>query len=396
MGDSVTVDVGPVAHGGHCVARHEGRVIFVRHALPGERVTVVVTEVGPKGRYLRADVQEVLTSSPSRIKPPCRYAGVCGGCDWQHADVAYQRTLKARVVAEQLSRLAGQQWDGEVEEVGMLPDGLRWRTRVGFTVDPQGNLGLLRHRSHTVQPIDECLIAHPAVTDAVTNAVTNAANDARAAWHPGDRVEVAVSVATGEVSLSIGKERPQTLHEQAAGRTWQVTGGFWQVHPAAAVVLVQTVQGQIKPSLGEHVVDLYSGVGLFAGALAADVGPGGRVDAVEAAASAVGDARANLADQEHIHIHHSDVLRFLKHTGLRRCDLVVLDPPRSGAGRQVLDRVTRLRPRAISYVACDPAALARDVALLADLGYALIEVRAFDLFPMTHHVECVAHFERVM
>jgi tRNA/tmRNA/rRNA uracil-C5-methylase (TrmA/RlmC/RlmD family) len=166
------------------------------------------------------------------------------------------------------------------------------------------------------------------------------------------------------------------------------------VNPGAADALVSAVQDLLRPATGEHVLDLYSGVGLFAGPIADAVGVGGRVDAVESSAQAVRDARANIGGSSQVHLHHTDVLRFLKETRLRRCDGVVLDPPRAGAGRGVLERVTRLRPRAICYVACDPAALGRDVALLAGWGYSLARVRVFDLFPMTHHVECVALFER--
>ena len=391
MSDTLTLVVGAVAHGGHCVARHEGRVVFVRHALPGETVKAVITSFGPKGRYVRADAVDVIVASPSRVTPPCRYAGRCGGCDWQHAEIGYQRQLKADVVKEQLRRLGGIEMDVTVEPVESLTSddlearGLHWRTRVAFSVDESGELGFRRYRSHEVLAVDECLIAHPLVTEAVSNTPT---------FPPGERVEVAASVTSGETSVTFGKERATTLHERAASREWQVTGGFWQVHPGAADALVGAVQDLLQPATGEHVLDLYSGVGLFAGPIADAVGVGGRVDAVESAGQAVRDARVNIGESPQVHLHQLDVMRFLKETKLRRCDAVVLDPPRAGAGRGVLERVTRLSPRAICYVACDPASLGRDVAVLAGWGYSLAQVRVFDLFPMTHHVECVALFER--
>ncbi|MEO8330459.1 MAG: methyltransferase, partial [Candidatus Nanopelagicales bacterium] len=212
-------------------------------------------------------------------------------------------------------------------------------------------------------------------------------------WPGAEHVDVAVAVSNGETSTSVDGRGGSVLRESAAGRTWQVSaGGFWQVHPDAADALVAAVLEQLDPRPGEHALDLYAGVGLFAGALVQPLGPGGRVDVVEAHPAAAADAEANLVADVTAHIHDQRVDRFLSSTRLRHCDLVVLDPPRSGAGASVLTKIVRFGPRAISYVACDPAALGRDVALLADLGYALGELRAFDLFPMTHHVECVAQF----
>jgi tRNA/tmRNA/rRNA uracil-C5-methylase (TrmA/RlmC/RlmD family) len=180
------------------------------------------------------------------------------------------------------------------------------------------------------------------------------------------------------------------LREEAAGRSWRVSGGFWQAHPGAPDVLASCVTRQLSPQPGEHLLDLYAGVGLFAGAVGGRLGEGGRVDVVEADAAACLDAAANLADLPWATVHRSEVRRFLRHRGLRHVDVVVLDPPRAGAGREVSRRLCALRPRAISYVACDPAALARDVATFAEHGYRLAGLEAFDLFPMTHHVECVA------
>jgi tRNA/tmRNA/rRNA uracil-C5-methylase (TrmA/RlmC/RlmD family) len=374
------------------VARHEGQVIFVRHALPGERVDVVVTEIGPKSRFLRADAVQVHVAAPDRVAPPCPASGPggCGGCDWQHVALPAQRALKTAVVREQLQRLAGVTSDVEVEAVPGERDGLGWRTRVRYAVTPDGGPGFRRHRSHEVQPVTTCRLAHPRV----------AAVDVTDYVRPG---VAEVSVRTGSASDAVAvlvDGRPAhasvtRLAELAAGRRWQVSDdGFWQVHPGAADLLVDTVLAALQPALGEHALDLYSGVGLFSAALAQRMGPGGRVDAVESAESAVADAEVNLADLPTVHLHQARVERFLATTGLRHCDLVVLDPPRAGAGLKVVSRLARLSPRAIGYVACDPAGLARDVAILAELGYHLEGLRAFDLFPMTQHVECVAWFGR--
>lgn len=386
VGTSLDLVIGAVAHGGHCVARHEGRVVFVRHALPGERVRALVTEGGESSRYLRADAVEVLEASADRVAVRCPAAGPggCGGCDWQHAGVEAQRRLKAAVVAEQLRRLARVEHPVEVDAVPGDDDGLGWRSRLRLAVDAQGRAGLRRHRSHDVVPLADCPLAHPAV---------RAPEVLAQRWPGAQVVDVAASTGTGERIVlvdGVAQDRAR-LAEQAAGRWWRVTGeGFWQVHPGAAQALVDAVRAGLVPREGEHLVDLYAGVGLFAGALATDLGRAGQVDAVEAASSACRDARRNLHDLPAVRIHEERVDRWLRAEEGRRCDLVVLDPPRTGAGREVVERVSALRPRAVAYVACDPAALARDVATFGGLGWRLGRLRALDAFPLTHHVECVA------
>jgi len=385
VGESFDVDVGPVAHGGHCVARHEGRVVFVRHALPGERVSVTVTEGGATSKFWRADATEVRSPSPDRVAPPCPWAGPgrCGGCDWQHAGLPAQQELKATVVREQLAHLAGIERDVVVEAVPGDIGGLGWRTRVHYAVDPSGRAGLRRHRSHDVVRIDWCRIAHPLVVEA---RVTDEG------WPPESSVEVAASVATGERLVLADGAPGGAVTEVAAGREFRVSGGgFWQVHPGAAEALLDAVLAGLEPQPGESALDLYCGVGLFAAALARGLGPGGRVTAVESDAGAVADARHNLTDLPTVRIERGRVDHVLRRLRLRRADLVVLDPPRSGAGKAVVDLLSRVKARRIAYVACDPAALARDLRWFRERGgYELVDLRAFDLFPMTAHVQCVA------
>lgn len=397
------------------MARHEGRVVFVRHALPGEKVRARVTAGGPGDRFWRADAFEVLVPSPDRVRPPCPYAGPdrCGGCDWQHASPAGQRRLKAAVVTEQMRRLAGVDVAPVVEELPGAPDGSGWRTRVTFSVDGDGRAGFRQHRSHHVVPVRRCLIAHPDVTavdvpghrwpgvDAVEVVASSAGERAvvvRTTQAPPDRRTRLPRLAPDvSVLIGTGGDRPERVrgrtrvHEESHGRSFQVSaGGFWQVHPAAADTLVRAVLAVLRPGEGECAVDLYSGVGLFAAALAGRVGPDGRVLAVEADGRAAADARRNLHDLPQVRLVHGRVDRALAGLDPRRADLVVLDPPRTGAGRRVVEQVAALSPRAVAYVACDPAALARDVGTFAELGLRLASLRAFDLFPMTHHVECVA------
>jgi len=409
VGETVELEVGQVAHGGFCVARLDGRAVFVRHALPGERVRALVTE--QRARYLRADAVEILSAAPGRVPAPCPYArpGRCGGCDWQHVSLPAQRVLKATVVAEQLQRLAGLDVPVVVEEVPDAPDGLGWRTRVAFAVRRDGSVGLHRHRSHEVEPVERCLIAHPAVEAAGVEARS---------WPRAVSVEVAAAPASGQrvvlvtPAASPGSPRrrpgrggqripaptpapvpggPSVLEETAAGRRWRVSAGsFWQVHPAAADVLVEAVLEMLEPRPGDRAVDLYAGAGLFAGVLADRTGPRGPVVAVESDPLAAADAVHNLADRPGVRVVTERVGPRLFDRWSGPVDLVVLDPPRAGAGAETSLRIAGLGPRAIAYVACDPAALARDVAAFATAGYRLSRLRAFDLFPMTAHVECVA------
>jgi predicted RNA-binding protein with TRAM domain len=219
------LEIGPVAHGGHCVARADGRVVFVRHALPGERVRAVVTE-DRHGSFCRADVLAVLVPSPDRVEAPCVWAraGGCGGCDYQHATPAAQRRLKADVLAEQLQRLAGvdrADFDTEVEE---LPGGaLGWRHRMRLAVGPDGQAGLRAHRAHDVIPIADCLLAPTGMLTPVLERT----------WRPGDEVQVELD-GDGEVHVSSGAGRDRRpVPRRVAGREWLVPpGSFWQVHPA--------------------------------------------------------------------------------------------------------------------------------------------------------------------
>lgn len=359
------VEVGRVAHGGSWVARVDGFVLFVRHALEGELVRVRITAVGR--RYGRADVVEVLRASPARVRPPCPVAGVCGGCDLQHVAIPSQRELKRQVVDEQLRRLAGLRFDGVVEEVP--PGALGWRTRMRYSAAP-GGWGLRASRTHDVVPLPAqgCLLADPAL--------------ARPDVPPGPAELVGVKAASG---VHWGAPEDDTiLTERAAGRTWQVhAGGFWQAHAGAADTLADAVVAGLAPRPGERAFDLYCGVGLFAGALAAR---GVAVIGVEGDQAAVALARVNVPTARFSAGAVDRVLRGLP----RAVDLVVLDPPRAGAGPAVMAQVLDRRPRAVAYVACDPAALARDLATALASGWRVASLRAFDLFGMTSHVECVA------
>ena len=413
VGREVELEIGPVAHGGHCVARLDGRVVFVRHTLPGERVRARVTETG--SRFWRADAVEVLEASPDRVPSawPAAGPGGVGGGELAHVALPAQRRWKAAVLAEQLQRLAKLERQVEVEAAPGDDErgGLGYRTRVDLVADAEGRAGMRRFRSHDVVPLD----GMPLATEAVA-ALADAEDVWTRRWRPGARLELVAPADGGDALLLVdevpwrrgrGDTRPNarrsvTETARAGGAEYRyrvAADGFWQVHRAAPDLLAGAVLEGAGDLDGASVLDLYSGAGLFTAPLAAAVGGSGRVVAVEGDARAVKDARRNAHDLPQVELHLGAVDRVLADgdatgTGVGEADVVVLDPPRAGAGRAVVDAIAARAPRRVVYVACDPAALARDVAYLAGHGYELTGLLAFDLFPMTHHVEAVAVLDR--
>ncbi len=443
--DLLELEVGEAAQGGWCVAREpSGRVVLVRHALPGERVLAQVTD--STARFARADAVRVLAASPDRVEPRCPHArpGGCGGCDWQHASPQAQRRLKAAVISQQLRRIAGLDREVTVQPLPGDPAGLGWRTRVRFAVGRSGTAGLRRHRSHEVIDVGHCPIAHPVVDQAgvTTRPWPGAARSRwcprRAAgsersWSPGwpggttpRNLPTAAPRRAGEAGRAgragLGSGLPEWvgegtdpvlvagrggrlaalrggpfLQQAAAGRSWRVSAGvFWQVHPAAADALAEAVRDALRPRAGDVALDLYCGAGLFAGVLADAVGPSGTVIGIESDQAAVRDARHNLRATPWARVHRGDMTEALARADWAQARIAVLDPPRAGAGRAVLDQL--LAPGTglsrVAYVSCDPATLARDIGMFRQAGWQLGELRAFDAFPMTHHVECVATLTR--
>jgi tRNA/tmRNA/rRNA uracil-C5-methylase (TrmA/RlmC/RlmD family) len=395
VGQRLTADIEKIAHGGHFIARHESdngkkAVIFVRHAIPGEKVEIEITSTS--SNFIRADVVEVLKASPDRVIAPCKFShrNGCGGCDFQHISIQRQRKLKSDVITEQFERIAKLDIAIEVEEVG---EPLHWRTRVIATTDHAGALGFYSSRSHRVIPVEDCLIAVPEVGMAAMSKQKLSA-DVRieiACSSEGERM-VAEAPKSGD-----GKYRqnsgPSVLHERVGDQLLQVSQrSFWQGHKRAPEVLTDVVRDFANIKTGDHVLDLYGGVGLFTSACLVDVGAQGTIHLIEGSKDATADAKNNFAAKSNVEISTGDVAKVI--TRINNADVVVLDPPREGAGREVVQELARISPRAIVYVACDPAALARDTLYLAENGYLLEKIRAFDLFPMTHHIESVALFSQ--
>jgi len=411
--DEVDLDITNVAHGGVFVARHEGRVVFVPDTLPGERIRARITD-RKHDSFWRAETLEVLEAAPERQPHVWDAASIdrapgerAGGAEFGHIRLEHQRELKRRVLTDALARMAKIDSDVVVEPVdGETADGTGWRTRVRLQVDEAGAIGPFAARSHTVVPVGDLPLATALVQETAPFGQT----------FPGAESVDVVATGAGAAHVLVNdapvrrgrrvvrpRHRPVPIRERVGDREFLLDArGFWQVHRAAATTLAEAVQSAVDEALFDPRaanLDLYGGVGLLAAALGDRFGSTLRITSVESDEAATDNAAENLSEWIGASAVTDRVERFVQRLATEssaaerarlRAATVVLDPPRSGAGRPVVDAVASLAPAQIVYVACDPVALARDVALFAERGYPLRTLRAFDLFPNTHHVEAVA------
>ncbi|ORB26641.1 class I SAM-dependent RNA methyltransferase [Mycolicibacterium parafortuitum] len=395
--DELTLTTVAPANGGSCIARHDGRVVFVRYALPGE--TVRARLVGDRGSYWNADAVEILEPSPDRIDSLCPIAGVDGAgcCDLAFADPAAVRRIKGAVVANQLARLGGYRWreeaDAAAEPVGDQ-GATGWRTRVRLDTAADGRAGF--HRYHSAELVHrlDCAQLPPGMVDGL----------AERRWPPQSAVHVVldddghrhvvVAGAQGSGQRTTAVEGDYEAVQRVGDRTWRVPAtAFWQAHrdaPALYSALI-TQWAHLQP--GMTAWDLYGGAGVFAAALARGVGSGGRVLTVDTSRGASRAARAALADLDNVSVRTDSVRRALA-AQPARADVAVLDPPRTGAGREVIDLLAAAGVPRIIHIGCEAASFARDVGLYRKHGYDVEELRVYDSFPLTHHVECVAVLQR--
>lgn len=400
MGQLVELEISNVAHGGIMVARHDGRVVFVSDAIPGETVRAVITD-DSKAKFWRADTVEVLSASDHRRehvwsaasidRPPAERAG---GAEFGHIDLDHQRELKRRVLDDALTRMAGIAADVTVEALAGNSDGTGWRTRVRLHVAEDGTVGPFAARSHRVIPVRDLPLATPGISAA-------APLGTRVGRVAGPHIDI-VATSSGDVLVLPAGKRSPLITETVGEREFQLDArGFWQVHEHAAQLLTSAVQAAIDPDAFDPSVpnlDLYGGVGLLAAAVGDRFGADTRITSVESESAATGFATQNLAEWTGAHAVTARVDRYLARLpgggDVYRAATIVLDPPRSGAGKLVVSQIAGLCPAQVIYVACDPVALARDIAQFALKGYRLDGIRAFDLFPNTHHVEAVARLVR--
>ena len=401
-----------MAHGGSSLGRHEGKVVFVPYALPGEKVVVEIVE--DKRRFARARLLEVQTASPDRVVSPCPFFGQCGGCQWQHASYPAQLAFKAAIVRDQLSRL-GKFTDPPVRDTLASPESWHYRNHVQLAVDRQGRLGFRATASRRIVPVDECLMLHPLLDELFLALDLGSGGD----LPPLKRISLRAGINTGDQMIvfeTAGDEPPQLevdfpvscvlllgdgtpvnligynhITERVAGRVFRISAGsFFQVNTPQTETLVRLVTEYLAPGGDETLLDAYCGVGTLALTLADRVS---HVVGVENAPAAVEDFRINAEDMENVAILPGAVEEVLPDLEMP-VDLAVVDPPRSGVHPEALATLVRLAPQRIVYVSCDPATLARDGRALAGAGYDLAVVQPVDMFPQTYHVETVSLWVR--
>jgi 23S rRNA (uracil1939-C5)-methyltransferase len=406
-----------IAHGGEALGRHAGKVIFVPYAIPGERVRAEIVE--EKERWARARLIEVVAASPDRMDPPCPYFGQdkCGGCQWQHIAYERQADLKKEIVADQLRRLGRIEAPAVADTIVLADDeGLLdygYRNHTEFAITAHGELAYRRAFSHELIPIDRCLLLNERLDD-LHGALDIAWPELRgislrAGIHTGDALVLFEAAGGEEPELTVDLPASCALlteqgvkpligqpwiNEEVAGRLYRISAeSFFQVNTTGAAALVDIVLGYADLRPTDVVLDAYCGAGLFTIALAERAA---EVIGIESAPSATEDLAYNARALDNLTIHEGpveEVIPALVNQG-QHVDVAIMDPPRAGAGAQVIQGVVALGPRRVVYVSCDPATLARDSMSLVGAGYHLVEAQPVDMFPQTYHIETIALWER--
>ena len=385
VGQLITLEIGPVAHGGHFIARHNGRVIFVRHAITGEKAVVRITSVTSK--LAHGDAIEILSSSQDRVSSQCIYAGPsgCGGCDFQHISIEAQRIFKKFIIQDQFKRIA--KIDIEPELIHVEPEnGLHWRTRFDFSISKNGKAGFFSYKTKEVCEIDKCMIAVEKI---------NGSDLFQRKWKGKERVEVSVSSIDEMNIRRAGRSisGPSQLHQIVENEQLIISpDSFWQSHLNAPQALVKLVMQYMDLKPGDKVCDLYGGAGLFTSPILKRIQEIGVVHLVENDRRCIKDAKKIFRKNKNVIIHAGKVEEKL--SNIKDVDVILLDPPRNGAGKKVINEIISKKPKSIIYVSCDPASLARDTKLLIETSFSLDKITGVDLFPMTHHIECVSSFSR--
>ncbi|MEK9162255.1 MAG: class I SAM-dependent RNA methyltransferase [Chloroflexota bacterium] len=392
-----------MSNGADAIGRHEGKAIFVPFAIPGETVRVEIVEDKPT--FARAKLIEVIAPSPDRVTPVCKHFGVCGGCQWQHISYEAQLKWKKQVVIDQLFRIGGITSPNVLDTIPS-PSPLHYRNHVQFSQTEDGKLGFMS--SAGVVPISECHIAHPDImalfnqldiekldVDRIGVRVTSdeamIVFESESGEPPDVEIDLDVSVAAvnkrGEALTMIGSDH---LVQTILGRDFRISAAsFFQVNTAQAETLIEVAITALGVSDGDTVLDLYCGAGLFTAFIAEKAA---RVIGVESYESAVGDAEVNLNEFNNVELFESPAEMAMDHLVKESVQRVILDPPRAGCDKRVLDALIKIAPQRIVYVSCDAATLARDAKRLIGAGYKLESATPLDMFPQTHHIEIIAIF----
>ena len=385
IGDTVTLDIGNIANGGHFVSRHNNQIVFVRHGITGEIANVKITAINSKFAF--GDAIEILKSSKDRVKAPCQYSHPegCGGCDFQHIVLSTQSDLKKKVIKEQFERIAKIEIDPEIITAEPA-NGLNWRSRLNLAISENGNVGLHAYRSNKIIEIKKCSIA----LEKINNLEVFTKK-----WDQKDNIKISYS-SEDDFSISqLGQKisGSENLKENVDGNKYTISPqSFWQSHKNAPKLLLQHVIKLAEIKKGQIIWDLYGGVGLFTLPLSKLIGEDGEVHLIERDDTCIQDANKMFSSIKNIFIHHGKVEQKLG--SVKKIDTIILDPPRNGVSKQVINQIIEKKPKLIIYVSCNPSTLARDSKVLLNNNYKLNKIIGLDLFPMTHHIECVVSFSK--
>ena len=386
IGDILTLNIGDIANGGHFVAKHDNQIFFVRHAITGEIAKVKITAINSKFAF--GDAIEIIKSSKNRVPSPCKYSHHkgCGGCDFQHINYNVQSDLKKQVLQDQFKRIAKIDISPDI----ITPDpsnGLHWRSRLNLAISENHKVGFRAHKSNDVIEIDECLIALKEI---------NNSDIFHTNWDGEENLKISCS-NTKELNVSKFEKSisgPDKLTENVDEYEYTISPkSFWQSHKNAPSILLQQVISNANIKKDHVVCDLYGGVGLFTLPISKLVGNNGQVHLIEMDRNCIQDANIMFENINNIFIHHGKVEQKLG--GVKKIDTIILDPPRNGVSKQVINQMIEKKPNLIIYVSCNPSTLARDSKILLDNKYKLSNIVGLDLFPMTHHIESVASFIKI-
>ena len=386
IGDIVTLNIESIANGGHFIARHDNQIVFVRHTISGEKANVKITAINSKFAF--GDAIEILKSSKDRVEAPCKYSHPegCGGCDFQHIKPQAQLDLKRAVIEDQFKRIA--KIEVRPELIYTEPsNGLNWRSRLNLSVSENKNLGLRAFRSNKIIEVDECLIALKEIND--SEIFTKK-------WDYEDNLKISYS-SESDINISqFGKNvsGSNNLREVVNDNKYEISPqSFWQSHKNAPRLLLEQVIKFANIKKGQKICDLYGGVGLFALPISKLIGENGEVHLIEVDKTCIEDANKMFKDIQNIFIHHGKVEQKLG--SVKKIDTIILDPPKNGISKQVINQMIEKKPKSIVYVSCNPSTLARDSKILLDNNHELSNIVGLDLFPMTHHIESVASFKKI-
>ena len=385
VGEIITLHIGEIANGGHFLARYKNQVIFVRHAIKGEIAKVKITFINSKLAF--GDAIEIINPSKDRVVSPCKYSkpGGCGGCDFQHISISKQVDFKKKIIQDQFNHIA---------KISITPDfistepsnGLNWRTRLDLTISENGKVGLNVYRSNIVVEIAKCEIALKNI---------NSSGLFSKKWKREGRLKVSYSSGNNINISQLGEKifGSDKLKEFVEDKTYTISPqSFWQSHKNAPLLLLQQVIKLADIKIGDKICDLYGGAGLFTLPMSKLTKENGEVHLIERDYSCIQDSRKMFQNFKNIFIHHGKVEQKLG--SIKKIDIIVLDPPRNGASKQVINQMIDKKPKSIIYVSCNPSTLARDTKILLNNNYILDKIIGLDLFPMTHHIECIASFKK--